>query len=383
MITSYQKRDRIVRIVVLAAVLFIISASAFLHQHGSTFIPAGIDAFCPFGALESAYTFIASKGMIQRIELSSFILFGAMILTLVLFRRIFCGHICPLGFLQEIFGKIGSLFVKKPVDLPSVIDKPARYLKYLVLVFFIVWTWIAGTLVMRPYDPWVAYAHIFEGFEAITIFPVAFAILFVTLISSLFVSRPFCKYLCPLGAFLGIVNRIGLFRVARNESSCINCLACDTVCPTNIKVSESHHVNSSECINCHECVNVCPVEKTLEVKGPAKMQIRPIVSIIATVVLFAGVIGVTTAMGSFKPFVGAGNEITESTGGFDPATIRGRQTFSEVSALSGVPKEKFIQKFGITEQEFNGQIKVILHRDGATFDETALRDFVKDEMSKK
>jgi len=90
-------------------------------------------------------------------------------------------------------------------------------------------------------------------------------VLGLTLIGSLFIERPWCKYLCPLGALLGIFNLFRIVKLKRNENTCINCKACDRVCPMNINVSTSKVVSDHQCISCLLCTDemACPVSNSL------------------------------------------------------------------------------------------------------------------------
>jgi len=155
-----QKRSRAIRLGVLGAILVAITAIGVIHQYGDIKI-VGVDALCPFGGIETLWSLIAGGTLIQRISASSVILLGVTLVIAVVFRRSFCGYLCPLGALQEFFGKIGkAIWPRNRPVMPAAIDKPARLLKYGILVFFTVWTWQAATLVIRPYDPWVAWMHL-------------------------------------------------------------------------------------------------------------------------------------------------------------------------------------------------------------------------------
>ncbi len=94
----------------------------------------------------------------------------------------------------------------------------------------------------------------------------AILILLVTLIGSLFIERPFCKYLCPYGALLGIFNKFRIFTIRRNPSTCINCKACARACPMNITGSTAGAVRDHQCITCLKCTSeaACPVQETVE-----------------------------------------------------------------------------------------------------------------------
>ena len=212
-----QRRNRTVRLVVLALGLVIVTALGTAHRFGVPVV--GVDALCPFGGIETFWSMVVSAQLIQRIAVSSVILMGIVLVTAVVFRRSFCGYICPLGALQEFFGKIGlAIFRGKRPTLPAAIDKPARYLKYVVLVVFVVWTWQAASLMIRPYDPWVAWMHLTSP-ELFTEFGIGAAVLGVSLVGSIVYDRFFCKYLCPMGGFLGAISRFSIFKVRRNEST--------------------------------------------------------------------------------------------------------------------------------------------------------------------
>ncbi len=349
------KRNRSVRLWILLFVLILTTAVGLMHQFGKSFTTASIDSFCPFGALESLYLFVTDGNMLKRTNFNDFILLGIVVSLALVFRRTFCGNLCPLGTLQELFSKGGIKITKKRYEIPLKIDKPLRYLKYAVLVVFIAATWRIGDLVIRPYDPWVAYHHLLSD-DLIAEFSAALVILAISLAGSFFYDRFFCKYLCPMGAFLGIVGKIGFFRVRRNETTCIDCKLCTKVCPVNIKVHEISDVRSSECLNCNECVNVCPVESTLTISGSRKGRIGSLSFTVITFVAMLAVVGITSVSGSFTwlmPSLGYSADLEK----FNPDDIRGKYTFKEISEATGIPEEVIIKEFGLTHEKFLLPIK--------------------------
>ena len=313
-----------------------------------------------------------------RIAVSSFVLFAAVVLTALLFRRSFCGNVCAFGALQEFVGKLRRLFTrKKRFTLPRRIDRAARFLKYGVLVFFIYFTWRAGELVIRPYDPWVTYHHILSA-DLFAEFLIGFCVLIVSLIGSVFYDRFFCKYLCPMGAFLGLINRAGLFRVERNDETCIHCGKCDQACPVNIKVEAVKYVQSSECLNCHECVNGCPVEHTLFVSGPGKVRIGPKAVMGISIVLFVIVVAVASVTGGFAWSTQSIAEMTAEGRVFNPDDIKGRDTFLAVAEASGVPLDVLRERFSLTEAELSQPIREVAGTNGREFDTDEVREFVRE-----
>ena len=83
-----------------------------------------------------------------------------------------------------------------------------------------------------------------------------FILLMIFIITGLIVRRPFCKYVCPLGAIYGFFNKIAIYRMSHDPNKCIHCGACARACHMNVDPSKTP--NSMECIRCGECVDVCP-----------------------------------------------------------------------------------------------------------------------------
>ncbi len=359
-----RRRARLVRWGVLAAVLVTVTVLGYLHQVVGVGKPAGVDALCPFGGLETAFALFTSGTLVKQIALSSVVLLLATLGVAVVFRRSFCGQICPLGFLQEMFGGLGRRIFKRRFDLPRWLDRPARYLKYVVLAVFIYLTWTTASLVIRPYDPWVAYQHLTSA-EAFAEFGIGLAILGISLAGSLLYDRFFCKYLCPMGATLGIISKLSVFKVRRAEATCIDCKACDKACPVNITVSEVDVVNSPECINCNECVAACPVKDTLAVSTKSGKTLSPLAVTGSVVAIFALVIAVGMATNNFDWQVKSlKSEAAESaakagvpTTEFDLTLIKGRTTLSEVTDATGISPETIEQVFGVPVSEQSSAIK--------------------------
>jgi ferredoxin len=343
------------RIVVLSFFLVLITTLAALHQiigGGPGGVPS-VDALCPFGGLEAIYKFLVSGEFLKRTNLSNFVLLGGTIALVIIVGRFFCGWICMLGFLQELFGKLGQKIFKRKFSMPSGIDKYLRYFKYVVFVGVIFLTWKAGDLIIRPYDPYVAWAHIPSGFEVFEEFLIGFIILFASLFLSMFYDRFFCKYICPLGGFLGILNKIGLYKITRDESTCINCKKCDSVCPVNLNISTAERVTSSECINCLQCVTNCPTKKDTLKPTILKTFIRSGKIAVVGLAIYIGIIGTAYAAGYWKTTEGSSTEAVQSGGMLDPSNIRGYMKMAEIAETFNVSVSKLYEKLGITREQYS------------------------------
>ena len=243
---------RISQAIVLGIILFL----TISHLRFGIEKAAPIDAYCPFGAVEGFLTFVATGHYLQRIYASSFIIMGIVLLLTLVFGRVFCSFLCPLGAIQEWIRALGrKLGIKKDLELPIWLDKYARYFKYLILAMIIYFSYQAGDLVFRAYDPFNALMHLGEEVEAKL---AGYSILGVLLFVSLFSKNIWCRYFCPMGAALGIIKKVSPFRIKRNQASCISCDKCDIVCPAKLNIANISEVNSADCISCLGCVKNCP-----------------------------------------------------------------------------------------------------------------------------
>jgi len=367
-----RRTARLVRWGVLAAVLVGLTVLAALHQRVGVGKPVGVDALCPFGGLETLGTLVTGGFLIKRIALSSVLLLGATVITALVFRRAFCGRICALGYLQELAGGLGRRLFGARRTLPEALDRPARLLKYIVLAVVLALSWTTASLVIRPYDPWAAYNHLASA-ELLTEFGIGFAVLLVSLAGSLVYDRFFCKYACPMGAFLGLISKASVFAVRRTPETCIDCGACDRACPVNLTVSTADAVTSAECIDCGECVAACPVKDTLAVATRAGHRLSPVWSAVLPVALFAALVAGATAAGAFAWTLPTLADTIEQAPGsapgaprFDTSLIKGNTTLAEVADAGGIAPEVFTRVYGVPVSEQARPLKELKDLYGCT-----------------
>lgn len=249
------------------ALVALIAVNHTLEEAGKA-IPilssASLHAICPFGGVVSIYQFIAAGTYVHKIHSAAFVLMWIVFALTVFLGPVFCGWICPLGSIQEWFGKLGKKIFKRRFNrmIPYKVDRILRYLRYVMLGWVVYMTAVTGTLVFSDIDPYFALFNFWRSEVAIG----GVIILAVVLVLSLIVERPFCKYACPYGAVLGVFNLFRIFKIRRRRSTCIDCKACDRSCPMNIPVSTSGAVRDHQCISCLKCTSeqVCPVENTVE-----------------------------------------------------------------------------------------------------------------------
>ena len=270
------------RLIILGLIL---GGAMFIHyQHifpKETLYPS-VHSICPLGGLENLWAWINGHRNLQRIFSGTMTLFFFTVGFAFVFGRAFCGNICPLGALQEFFGKI----TKKRIVVPEKVDNILRFTKYIVLVFITIMAWITARLWIRYFDPWAAFAHLFSD-ELLKEFLVGFIILLITLIASVFIDRFFCKYFCPTGALLGIIAKIAPSKIKRNID-CNSCGLCSKSCPMNIKVNALETVKSTECIKCGQCVVACPTKNNDLRMTIFGKTIKPLAFVLITVLIFFG-----------------------------------------------------------------------------------------------
>ena len=318
-----------------------------------------IDALCPFGGIETIYMFFANGGFLQRIFSSNLVLLVGVILIGILVGRYFCGWICMFGGLQEYFRMLGKkIFGKRRrFTIPEKIDRPLRYTKYAVLVVILYFTWKTGELVIRPYDPFVAYAHLPAGLKSVwDEFAIGLIILVVFMVASMFYDRVFCKYLCPLGAFLGILTKVGVYRIRREESTCTDCKICDRSCPVNLNVSTPKAIKSPECINCLECVTDCPTKKSTLFPSFFRKAARPLTIAILGIVIYVGTIGAAKITGNWQSAYETLEQRAEE-GALSPDDIRGSNTLQEVADNFGVNLDELYERLNLNRD----QVPAITH----------------------
>jgi len=220
--------------------------------------PGAIGA-CPIGSLQNFLS-----GMKFRFP---YYVLGILLFIGALMGRIVCGFLCPFGFLQDLLYLIP--FYKKN---HFKADKYLRYLKYAVLAVLVIL--LPLCLPLTPtFCKFVCPSGTIAGILSYITQPLIrsqmgwlfnwkFIVLLIIIVSGLIVYRPFCKYLCPLGAFYGFFNRFALVRMHLNENKCVHCSACAKACKMNI--DPSRKPNSMECIRCGDCVRACP-QKALHI----------------------------------------------------------------------------------------------------------------------
>ncbi|MGB5823572.1 MAG: 4Fe-4S binding protein [Proteocatella sp.] len=251
------------------ALIALISFNRYLIETGRElpFIgSASLHSICPFGGVAAFTALIKYDVIIPKIHTSTFSFLAIILLLGLIFGPVVCSYMCPLGSVQEWFGNLGKKLLKKRYNhiVPDKLDRILRYLRYGVLFFVVYMTTTSLKLVFEEIDPYFALFNFWSDKAAMG----GLVVLGGTLLLSLFVERPWCKYACPFGALIGLTNFFSIFKIRRNLNSCIDCKKCDKICPMNITISDKNTVMDHQCIRCGQCTSeiACPVSSTVELK---------------------------------------------------------------------------------------------------------------------
>lgn len=270
-------RKRLERTRLLVQILFTILSNGYLYGflHGKLYKGAlkyacvpGLNCYscpgavgsCPMGALQMAL----NKRDIQ----VPFGVLGFLFVFGSLFGRFVCGWLCPFGLIQDLLHKI-PIF-KKRKHLPG--HRLLKYGKYVVLFGLV----IAGSSILfSGFAKVPAFCkYLCPSGTLMGAFPLMAAdgqlrlqvgglfywklgVLLTILLLSIKCYRPFCQYLCPLGAVYGWFNKFSLVQIRWEKEDCVHCMACQHACPVHLAPEEISV--SPECIKCGKCVPVCPV----------------------------------------------------------------------------------------------------------------------------
>lgn len=220
--------------------------------------PGAIGA-CPLGSLQNALA--RSETTVPAY------IFGILILFGVILGRTICGFLCPIGLIQEWLYKIKTPKVKK-----GKATRVLSYFKYFLLIAFVVVIPIiyqgvpafckyicpSGTL-LGGIGLLINDSSLYSALGSL--FTWKFLVLVVILVSSIFIFRVFCRFLCPLGAIYGFFCRVSMLGIKLDKTKCTDCGLCISVCNMDIK-----RVGDHECIHCGACIKVCPT-KAISWKG--------------------------------------------------------------------------------------------------------------------
>ncbi len=268
---------------------------------------ADFEAYCPFGGLQAFTSFFVNNSLACSMAETQIFMGVLMAAGILIFSKLFCSFICPIGTVTEWLAKLGARF-KVLITLNGLSDKLLRILKYALLFATFYFTVTSSELFCKEYDPFYA---VFTGFGHDVYLWFALPALLLTIVGSIFIRQFWCKYLCPLGALSNIFSNgvmvagvVGIyfllrwfgvelswiwpaavisvlgfileswrlkgwifpaFKITRNEQKCTDCGFCDLSCPMGLDIATVKTVEHIDCHLCGECLTACPINDTLTI----------------------------------------------------------------------------------------------------------------------
>lgn len=219
---------------------------------------------------------------IAALTLTTFVVW--LLITLI-FGRVYCSSVCPMGTLQDIASRATRLGCRKNLR-PFHYQRPNNTVRYTMLGIMAVSLMLGLPLLISVLDPYSAFSRICgDMLNPIYSFinaslhkagidnpaptataataPVAASIIATTIfVATVVISaqngRILCNTICPVGATLGLVSRYSIFQIDIDTDKCIQCRRCEHVCKSSCIDLTDHVVDGSRCVNCFDCINVCP-----------------------------------------------------------------------------------------------------------------------------
>ncbi len=265
--------------------------------------PPGVEAFLPIDAM-LGLRHLLHTGVVDPIHPAGLAIFVGICLMSLVVPRSFCSHLCPVGLVSELLGRLGIRAVGRTLTPPRWLDIPLRGLKFVLLGFFVWAIWFAmdpngvEAFLASPYAK-VVDAKMWLFFAEPSRLTVA--VIGILVVGSVFVRDLWCRYLCPYGALVGVLGLLAPLKVTRDPALCTDCRSCTRACPGRLRVHTAQRVRSIECTSCQDCVVNCPVEGCLSV-GPPRLLgrarwLRPVTATALAIGLYLAVVAGFQAAG--------------------------------------------------------------------------------------
>jgi polyferredoxin len=259
--------------------------------------PPGVEGWLPIAALMNLKAWLFT-GHLPLIHPAGLFLLVAFLAISFLFRKSFCGWLCPIGTLSEGLWRASPRRVRPPRWL----DIPLRSLKYVLLGLFLyaVASMPVGAIrafLSGPYGL-IADVKMLNFFCYLT--ATTAVVLAVLLLLSVFIQNFWCRYLCPYGALLGLAALASPLRIRRDKECCIDCGACAEACPSWLPVDQFITIRSAECTGCLECVAACPAPGALGMIAPRTRRVPAWAMATGIAVVFLGIVACAQWTGHWR-----------------------------------------------------------------------------------
>jgi polyferredoxin len=227
--------------------------------------PAGVEGWLPIASLMNLKYWVLTRELPSTHAAGMFLLIAFLTISVV-FRKAFCGWLCPVGTVSEYLWRVGRAAFGRNFRLPGWLDWLLRGIKYALLGLFLYAVGSMSAPAIRaflsgPYGV-IADVKMLNFFRYLSM--TSAVVLAVIAIGSFFIQNFWCRYFCPYGALMGLASLASLTRIRREPRLCIDCAKCAKACPSGLAVDKLVTIRSAECIGCMDCVSTCPAEGALE-----------------------------------------------------------------------------------------------------------------------
>lgn len=280
---------------IVFSILFFIPTTIVLLDFTGTISPKLINGVLYFQFVPSVLKLIS----VITLSATGFII---ILLITVLFGRVYCSTICPLGFLQDVVNFIAKKIKKRKRKFEYLKEqKVLRWSLMILCTVLFVFGIAVGVVLLDPYSIYGRIAgnifrpvvigannlisYVLESFKIYSVYSyeiMAFNIAPFVISLSFFIlvvymaykkGRLYCNTVCPVGTLLGFISRYSLFKIVIEKEECLSCGICEKDCKGNCINSEEQTVDLSRCVACFNCVSSCPTDGIKFKFSPTKKQI--------------------------------------------------------------------------------------------------------------
>ncbi|MEO8591823.1 MAG: 4Fe-4S binding protein [Candidatus Solibacter sp.] len=263
--------------------------------------PPGVEGWLPIASLMNLKVLLLA-GEMPRLHPAGMFLLLAFLSASWIFRKSFCGWLCPVGTMSEYLWKLGRQTFGRNFRVPRKLDIGLRSLKYVLLGLFLFAVGSMSVDAIRAFleGPYgiVSDVKMLNFFRYMGVAGGITVALLV--IASVFIQNFWCRYLCPYGALMGLASLASPLRIRRDTSLCIDCGKCAKACPSVLPVDKLVTIQSAECIGCMECVAECPAAGALFMSAPRRRKVPAWAIAAGVTVLFVGFAGFAQWQGYWR-----------------------------------------------------------------------------------
>ena len=324
----YKKRSNVLRAIFQIGVIAFIAIFGFKIFGNEKFDP---EAYCPFGGLQTLGTYLVRGSMACSMTTTQISMGILLAIGVILFSKLFCSYLCPLGTLGEYMAKLRKRLKIKELTIVngSIADKILRIVKYILLFLVFYMTLSSSELFCKNFDPYYAFATGFKG--ELTVWMACISIV-ICFLGNFIINMFWCKYICPLGALsnifkftitfiaylaiFAILNLFGIYvswvillavtcvtgyifeivymkskvfpalTIVRDTETCNGCGVCAKKCPYSINIDKVEKVKHIDCMSCGECIESCP-KKSLSFNNVTILKWLPALAVV--IMFFLGI----------------------------------------------------------------------------------------------